>query len=224
MEAEANSPFSSRALPPRSFALDPHDFTFVPVSFHTHSSPAHLPTTSYTTSSIVRPGGRPRKEEEREEGHQFLREEGRTSRSSSPLPPSFHPLLDWSVLLIGAQTFLSPFLLSLQDAGLLVDSSPSPTSHLANLLPFLFRKSSLTSPFLSTFTLSVSPLPNMATSALPAVLNATEEDIQLLLSAQCHIGSKNCDKSMEPYVWKRRADGENFCCFTFVLYGFGWEC
>ena len=42
----------------------------------------------------------------------------------------------------------------------------------------------------------------------PDVLNATEEDIQLLLSAQCHLGTKNCDKTMEPYVWKRRADGE----------------
>jgi len=61
----------------------------------------------------------------------------------------------------------------------------------------------------SSLDLAVSPLPNMATSTLPAVLNATEEDIQLLLSAQCHIGSKNCDKSMEPYVWKRRADGES---------------
>ncbi|TFK74283.1 40S ribosomal protein S0 [Pluteus cervinus] len=45
------------------------------------------------------------------------------------------------------------------------------------------------------------------TSKLPSVLSATEDDIQLLLSAQCHIGTKNCDKQMEPYVWKRRADG-----------------
>jgi len=29
----------------------------------------------------------------------------------------------------------------------------------------------------------------------------------LLLAAQCHIGTKNCDKQMEPYVWRRRADG-----------------
>jgi len=29
----------------------------------------------------------------------------------------------------------------------------------------------------------------------------------MLLAAQCHIGTKNCDKSMEPYVWKRRPDG-----------------
>jgi len=41
----------------------------------------------------------------------------------------------------------------------------------------------------------------------PDVLNATEEDIQLLLAARCHLGTKNCDKTMEPYVWKRRADG-----------------
>ena len=47
---------------------------------------------------------------------------------------------------------------------------------------------------------------NMA-SKLPSVLSATEEEIQLLLAAQCHIGTKNCDKQMQPYVWKRRADG-----------------
>ncbi|KAF8893449.1 40S ribosomal protein S2 [Infundibulicybe gibba] len=44
-------------------------------------------------------------------------------------------------------------------------------------------------------------------SKLPSVLSATEEEIQLLLAAQCHIGTKNCDKQMEPYVWKRRVDG-----------------
>jgi small subunit ribosomal protein SAe len=47
----------------------------------------------------------------------------------------------------------------------------------------------------------------MATEKFPAVLSATPEDIQLLLAAQCHIGTKNCDKTMESYVWKRRADG-----------------
>ena len=47
---------------------------------------------------------------------------------------------------------------------------------------------------------------NMA-SKLPSVLSATEEEIQLLLAAQCHIGTKNCDKQMQPYVWKRRVDG-----------------
>ncbi|EIW83504.1 40S ribosomal protein S0 [Coniophora puteana RWD-64-598 SS2] len=44
-------------------------------------------------------------------------------------------------------------------------------------------------------------------SKLPACFSATEEEIQLLLAAQCHIGTKNCDKQMEPYVWKRRIDG-----------------
>ncbi|KAG5647062.1 structural constituent of ribosome [Asterophora parasitica] len=44
-------------------------------------------------------------------------------------------------------------------------------------------------------------------SKLPSVLAATEEEIQLLLAAQCHIGTKNVDKQMEPYVWKRRNDG-----------------
>jgi small subunit ribosomal protein SAe len=48
----------------------------------------------------------------------------------------------------------------------------------------------------------------MSADKLPACLQATEDDIQLLLAAQCHIGTKNCDKTMEPYVYKRRADGE----------------
>jgi small subunit ribosomal protein SAe len=45
-------------------------------------------------------------------------------------------------------------------------------------------------------------------SNVPAVLNATEEDIQLLLSAQCHIGAKNANVRMNPYIYKRRADGK----------------
>ncbi|KDQ55698.1 hypothetical protein JAAARDRAFT_37113 [Jaapia argillacea MUCL 33604] len=44
-------------------------------------------------------------------------------------------------------------------------------------------------------------------SKLPSVLSATEEDIQMLVAAQAHIGTKNCDKHMEGYVWKRRPDG-----------------
>jgi small subunit ribosomal protein SAe len=44
-------------------------------------------------------------------------------------------------------------------------------------------------------------------SKLPSVLSATEEEIQMMLAANCHIGTKNCDKQMESYVWKRRADG-----------------
>ena len=47
----------------------------------------------------------------------------------------------------------------------------------------------------------------MSGNKLPQALAATEDDIQLLLAAQCHLGTKNCDKTMEPYVYKRRADG-----------------
>ncbi|KAF7724122.1 structural constituent of ribosome [Apophysomyces ossiformis] len=55
-------------------------------------------------------------------------------------------------------------------------------------------------------------------SRLPAILSATEEDIQLLLAAQCHIGSKNVTKNMVPYVYKRRADGVNL-----INIGKTWE-
>ncbi|KAJ3390604.1 structural constituent of ribosome [Chytriomyces hyalinus] len=41
----------------------------------------------------------------------------------------------------------------------------------------------------------------------PAILAPTEQDIQSLLAAQSHIGTKNLDSHMQPYVWKRRADG-----------------
>jgi len=44
-------------------------------------------------------------------------------------------------------------------------------------------------------------------SKLPAVLNPTDDDISLLLNAQCHIGSKKLESHMAPYVWKRREDG-----------------
>lgn len=44
-------------------------------------------------------------------------------------------------------------------------------------------------------------------SGVPSILEPTESDIQMMLAAACHIGSKNCEKSMEPYVWKRRSDG-----------------
>lgn len=44
-------------------------------------------------------------------------------------------------------------------------------------------------------------------SRLPAVLNATEETIQLMLAAKTHLGSKNCETKMIPYVFRRRQDG-----------------
>ncbi|KAJ2242917.1 structural constituent of ribosome, partial [Coemansia sp. RSA 455] len=44
-------------------------------------------------------------------------------------------------------------------------------------------------------------------SNVPACLNATNEDIQLLLSAQAHLGAQNVDSHMLSYVFKRREDG-----------------
>ena len=38
-------------------------------------------------------------------------------------------------------------------------------------------------------------------------LSQKESDIQLMLAAQCHLGTKNCDFQMERYVYKRRQDG-----------------
>ena len=49
----------------------------------------------------------------------------------------------------------------------------------------------------------------MAPNNLPAVFNATSQDIETLLAAQCHVGSKNMQVHMEPYLWKTRADGVN---------------
>ena len=49
----------------------------------------------------------------------------------------------------------------------------------------------------------------MAPSQLPPVFNPTAQDIEMLLAAQCHLGSKNLQVHMEPYLWKTRADGIN---------------
>lgn len=49
----------------------------------------------------------------------------------------------------------------------------------------------------------------MAPSNLPPIFNATSQDIEMLLAAQCHIGSKNLQVHMEPYLWKTRPDGIN---------------
>lgn len=54
-------------------------------------------------------------------------------------------------------------------------------------------------------------------SKLPSILSATDEEIQLLLAAHCHLGTKNCEKLMEPYVWKRRTDGAHNALFTISL-------
>jgi hypothetical protein len=57
--------------------------------------------------------------------------------------------------------------------------------------------------------LSTTPTIKMAAKNLPAAFNATSQDIEMLLSAQCHLGSKNMQVHMEPYLWKTRADGIN---------------
>ncbi|KAL1954279.1 hypothetical protein VTO42DRAFT_1465 [Malbranchea cinnamomea] len=46
-------------------------------------------------------------------------------------------------------------------------------------------------------------------SNLPACFNPTSQDIEMLLAAQCHLGSKNLQVHMEPYLWKTRPDGVN---------------
>ncbi|XP_076885757.1 small ribosomal subunit protein uS2-like isoform X2 [Bidens hawaiensis] len=43
--------------------------------------------------------------------------------------------------------------------------------------------------------------------AQPKALSPKEADIQMMLSAEVHLGTKNCDFQMERYVFKRRNDG-----------------
>ena len=38
-------------------------------------------------------------------------------------------------------------------------------------------------------------------------MSQREADIQMMLAAGCHLGTKNCDFQMERYVHKRRSDG-----------------
>ncbi|KAI9728866.1 MAG: structural constituent of ribosome [Cirrosporium novae-zelandiae] len=55
-------------------------------------------------------------------------------------------------------------------------------------------------------------------SNLPPIFNATSQDMEMLLAAQCHLGSKNMQVHMgkfflypkqTPYLWKTRPDGIN---------------
>ncbi|KAF3451101.1 hypothetical protein FNV43_RR07190 [Rhamnella rubrinervis] len=45
------------------------------------------------------------------------------------------------------------------------------------------------------------------TVTLPRNLSQKEADIQMMLAAEVHLGTKNCDFQMERYVFKRRNDG-----------------
>ena len=47
----------------------------------------------------------------------------------------------------------------------------------------------------------------MANNAPPRQLSQKEADIQMMLAAEVHLGTKNCDFQMERYVFKRRNDG-----------------
>jgi len=58
----------------------------------------------------------------------------------------------------------------------------------------------------------------MSPSNLPSIFNATSQDIEMLLAAQCHLGSKNLQVHMEPYLWKTRPDGINL-----INIGKTWE-
>jgi ribosomal protein S2 len=47
-------------------------------------------------------------------------------------------------------------------------------------------------------------------------LSQKEADIQMMLAADVHLGTKNCDFQMERYVYKRRSDGNEL--FSLSLY------
>ncbi|KAI5806243.1 ribosomal protein S2, flavodoxin-like domain-containing protein [Geopyxis carbonaria] len=58
----------------------------------------------------------------------------------------------------------------------------------------------------------------MSPNNLPAIFNATTQDMEMLLAAQCHMGSKNLQVHMEPYLHKTRPDGINL-----INIGKTWE-
>lgn len=45
-------------------------------------------------------------------------------------------------------------------------------------------------------------------AAPPRQLSQKEADIQMMLAAEVHLGTKNCNFQMERYVFKRRNDGQ----------------
>ena len=56
-------------------------------------------------------------------------------------------------------------------------------------------------------------------SNLPPIFNPTSQDIEMLLAAQSHLGSKNMQVHMEPYLWKTRPDGINVINLSKTWYG-----
>jgi ribosomal protein S2 len=51
-------------------------------------------------------------------------------------------------------------------------------------------------------------------------LSQKEADIQLMLAADVHLGTKNCDFQMERYIFKRRNDGNIQISITFLKFYF----
>eukprot|EP00586_Coscinodiscus_wailesii_P018297 CAMPEP_0172494798 /NCGR_PEP_ID=MMETSP1066-20121228/57365_1 /TAXON_ID=671091 /ORGANISM="Coscinodiscus wailesii, Strain CCMP2513" /LENGTH=305 /DNA_ID=CAMNT_0013266067 /DNA_START=104 /DNA_END=1021 /DNA_ORIENTATION=- len=47
----------------------------------------------------------------------------------------------------------------------------------------------------------------MSAINLPPILQPKEEDIQMMLSAGVHTGTKNSENAMRDYIWRRRQDG-----------------
>lgn len=48
-------------------------------------------------------------------------------------------------------------------------------------------------------------------------LSTKEADIQMMLAAEVHLGTKNCDFQMERYAFKRRNDGMKVFNLIFYL-------
>jgi len=51
-----------------------------------------------------------------------------------------------------------------------------------------------------------------------SVMSLSESDVKLMLTAKCHVGTKNVQHAIEKYVWRRRADGVNL-----INLGKTWE-
>ncbi|PWW80666.1 ribosomal protein S2 [Tuber magnatum] len=58
----------------------------------------------------------------------------------------------------------------------------------------------------------------MAPATTTNLFDATTQDMEMLLAAQAHMGSKNLQVHMDPYVWKTRPDGVNI-----INIGKTWE-
>lgn len=57
-----------------------------------------------------------------------------------------------------------------------------------------------------------------AAAAPPRQLSQKEADIQMMLAADVHLGTKNCDFQMERYIFKRRNDGNwTFLVLSFII-------